>query len=135
MSVYFHGIKNDSARDGFRVTISHGSDTKVDPVRALREYISRTDNISNNIKGHPVFITLYKPYHALSASSISKVLQDAIEVAGLGGLGFSAKCFRPTGATRAIASGLNPDVACHIGRWATPEVFEKHYVHINVPVT
>ena len=117
------------------MTISHSSDTKVDPVRALREYISRTYNISNNIEGHPVLITLYKPYHALSASSISKVLQDAIEVAGLGGLRFSAKCFTSTGATRAISSGLNPDVARHIGWWATPEVFEKHYIHTNVPVT
>lgn len=135
MSLTFHGIKNDIARDGFTITVSQGTDPKVDPVFALKEYMARTQDIRDKILGQPVFVTLYKPYHALGASSISRVLQDAIEAAGLGGLGFSAKCFRPTGATKAIASGLKPDTARHIGRWASPEVFEKHYVHTKVPAT
>ena len=49
----------------------------------------------------PVFLTLNRPYRALCASGIAKILVKAISYAGLDGLGYSAKSFRPTGATGA----------------------------------
>lgn len=80
-----------------------------------------------------MFLSLFRPFHALSSVTIANILKYAIQLSGLGGLSYSAKCFRPTGATNAIALGLNPDLARHIGRWKSQEVFEKHYVHSRVP--
>lgn len=133
VSVTFHAIKNDSLRDGFKVTLSKCSDNKLDVASALRCYMSRTDALRRSIPSCPVFISLQRPFHALGASAISKVLQDAIVAAGLEGKGYSAKCFRPTGATQAISKGVQPEIARHIGRWASQEVFDKHYVHTKVP--
>ena len=49
-------------------------------------------------------------------------------MAGLANQGFSAKSYRPTGATVAIEQGLDPDSVSK-GRWKSKETFEYHYVH------
>jgi len=133
LTVRFHGIKNDYARDGFTVSVPPASDKKVDPVAALHIYMKRTEDIRKSVLNQPVFLSLQRPYKALAAKSISGLLNSAIDLAGLGKKGYSAKCFRPTGATAAVDSGLGPDKARHIGRWASAEVFEKHYVHTSIP--
>lgn len=133
MSITFHGIKNDYARDGFTVSIPKGDSALTDPVLALKTYMERTDDIRSGIPNKPLFLSLNKPFHALSAKGIALVLKEAIDKAGLGKMGFSAKCFRPTGATRAIKIGVAPDIVRHVGRWKSQEVFEKHYVHNEVP--
>ncbi len=135
LSLTLHGIKNDYSRDGFGVTLPPASAPKVDPGRCLKEYMRQTALIRHDITRRPVFVSLRRPYHALASTSISGVLNDAIKVAGLSDCGYTAKCFRPTATTRAIASGLKPEIARHIGRWRNAEVFEKHYVHTKVPDT
>ncbi len=132
LSVCFHGIKNDYDRDGFVVTIPPASSEKLDPVSCLQEYMLRTESIRQSIPDLPVFITLTKPYRAMSASSISAVLHEAIVLSGLDSKHYTPKCFRPTGATQAISVGTDPNIARHIGRWRSQEVFEKHYVHSKV---
>jgi len=131
LTVSFHSIKNDTSRDGFKVTIPPCPDRKLDVASALLCYMTRTACIRHSVSKQPVFLTLQRPYQALTASAVSKVLGDAIRSAGLSG--FTAKNFRPTGASKAIAKGVKPDVARHIGRWRSQEVFDKHYVHTNVP--
>ena len=133
MSLNFHGIKNDYVRDGFNVVIPRLNlcDAKIDPIPALQVYISRTSVMRACTDSKPLFLTLRKPYKHLDVSSIRNILNESISRAGLSG--FSAKCFRPTGASKAISMGLNPDTARHIGRWKCAETFEKHYVHRQVP--
>ena len=46
-------------------------------------------------------------------------MEEAIELVGLGNQGFSAKSFRPTGATVAVENWVHPDVVIKIGRWKT----------------
>ena len=133
LTLMFHGIKNDTTRDGFTVTLPPASEPQVDPIRSLKDYMDRTAVDRAVVPSRPVFLSLTKPYHALSAGSIARILKESIDLAGLGGRGYTAKCFRPTGATNAIALGLDPDLARHIGRWRSAEVFEKHYVHSRVP--
>ena len=133
MTITFHGVKNDYHRDGFTVTIPSASVSSWDPVRTLRDYMSRTAMQRLTSKDDAVFLSLNRPFHGLSSTAIAGVLQEAIELAGLGGQGFSAKCFRPTGATFAIASGCDSNVARQIGRWKSQSVFEEHYVHTAVP--
>ena len=76
-----------------------------------------------------MFTPLNYPYSALSLSSIAKILCKAIEWAELNDQGFSAKSFRPTGATAAVQNNVNPDRVRQTGRWRNRECFEKHYVH------
>ena len=135
MKLIFHGIKNDYQRDGFELTIPRmtAQDIKVDPVHALECYIKRTESFRAGVANSPLFVTLVKPYKALEASSISRILNEAIDRAGLGSKGFTAKCFRPTGATNAINFGLSPDMARYVGRWRCASTFEKHYVHTQLP--
>ena len=55
-------------------------------------------------------------------------------MAGLHGHGFSAKSFRPTGATSAIDIGCDPKVVHRLGWWKTESVFFEHYVHSRTDV-
>lgn len=129
--IIFFGIKNDMRRSGFEVMLPRASSPQLDPVRALEDYIQRTETYRGG--GGPVFITLRPPYKALEASSVAKILDEAIELAGLGNQGYTAKSFRPTGATSAVEQGIKPETVRKVGRWKDAEVFYSHYVHANTP--
>jgi hypothetical protein len=133
MSVTFHGGKNDYHRDGFTIKIPPASDKQLDPVSTIRDYMTRTGLQRLTSLDQAVFLTLVKPYHGLSSTGIASVLQEAIGLVGLAGQGFTAKSFRPTGATHAVATGCDSNVARQVGRWKSHSVFEEHYVHVNVP--
>ena len=123
VSLMFTGIKNDTSRSGFQVTIPATDNSMLDHISALSVYVHRTKMFPNNIRGHPVFLPLQTPYHALSADTIRYILDTAIDMAGLAGQGFSAKCFRPTGTTYAIALGYDPEIVMRIERWKMRSVF------------
>ena len=129
LQIVFHGIKNDTDRKGFPVTISAGSCKKLDPVSCLLSYTNRTKIMRQAITDEPVFLSLTRPYRAIGSTTIASVLGYAIAAAGLGGQGYSAKSFRPTGATAAVNTGCDPKTAMQIGRWKTDSVFYTHYVH------
>jgi len=130
LKVSFLGIKNDAQRSGFQVFLPSAPNSKLDPVAAIKDYITRTEPYRTD---EGVFLSLNKPYKAISAASVSKILEKAISMAGLAGQGFSAKSFRPTGATRAIDGGIDPEVVQKMGRWKCTEVFREHYVHSKTP--
>lgn len=135
LSVTFWGIKNDSKRQGFEVTVHpNKNDVLSDPVECLRLYIERTQEFRPK-DTNPLFITLKQPYHALSSDTIGNILEEAISAAGLSYLGYSAKSFRPTAATMAVQKGMLPETAMQLGRWKTKEVFFNHYVYPKVPDT
>ena len=76
-----------------------------------------------------MFLTLTKPYRALDASTVASSMNEVIQLAGLHKHGYSAKCFRPTGATVAIQKEKDPAGVMPTGRWKTQSVFSNHYVH------
>ena len=127
--VLFFGIKNDSARTGFEVRIAAAQDNKIDMVAALKCYVSRTAHVRSTILGEPLFISLRPPYRAIRVGTISQILSDAISLAGLGGLGFTPKSFRPSAATAAVQANVKPETAMQIGRWKTEKVFRDRYVY------
>lgn len=129
--VTFFGIKNDTSRTGFEVVLPAGNNSDLDPVSCLKCYIERTQKY--RAAGGPVFIGLKHPRGALKAASIAKILDESIVLAGLDGQGYSAKSFRPTGATTAIAENINPEIVRKVGRWKSSEVFFTHYVHSQTP--
>ena len=129
--VTFFGIKNDAQRSGFVVFLPINVDDHViDPVSCLKCYISKTNDVRSD---RAVFLALRSPFKGLASSSIANILEESIEQAGLRGQGFSAKSFRPTGATVAIEKGVNPKVVQQIGRWKSTDVFFQHYVHAKTP--
>lgn len=132
MLISFFGTKNDSGRTGFEVHMPPSTDAEIDPCSALKEYITRTESIRPKPE-NPVFLTLKKPYRALDASTIGDIMNESIKLAGLGGKGYSAKSFRPTGATVAIETNQNPAQVMKTGRWKTQSVFLDHYVHAKNP--
>ena len=45
------------------------------------------------------FLALNPPYAAIVAKTVAGIMNEAIALVGLSGKGYSAKSFRPTGAT------------------------------------
>ena len=133
LSIQLFGIKNDVHRKGFVVTIPPAENNFVDPVQCLQVYIQKSMPHRQQCVDNPVFVSLRPPFAAISAGTIAEQLNSAIKLAGLDNQGFSAKSFRPTAATIAIASGCDPDIARKIGRWECPSVFYDHYVHSQTP--
>ena len=131
LTLVLFGIKNDASRTGFEIKIPGGSQPMVDPVACLWCYIDKTE--PHRPPSKPVFMALKSPYSAIAPATVAKILQKAIERAGLGGQGYTARSFRPTGATAAIASGCLPETAMQLGRWKTKEVFFNRYVYPRAP--
>lgn len=132
LTLTFMGIKNDASRDGFKVTIPQTSNEKLDPVRTLKTYMERTVPLQLQ-PTDPVFVSLNKPFCPISATTVASVLNESIKLAGLDTKMYSAKSFRPSGATRSVNSGMDPDKARRIGRWKTSSVFFEHYVFDKTP--
>lgn len=126
--IQFFGTKNDTNRQGFEIHLPKTSVQSVDPISALKCYIHRTDHLRPKPE-NPVFLTLRKPYKGLDSSTVASILNEAINLVGLQGQGYSAKCFRPTGATVAIQQNQKPETVMKIGRWKTQSIFYDHYVH------
>jgi len=136
MRISFHGIKNDTSRSGFQVVVPPATNILLDPVKTLRDYIERSmSHRKMSARGNAVFLSLYSPYKALSAQTIASVLEDSIADAGLDKKLYTAKSFRPTGATVQIEKGVDPKTVMKMGRWKTDTVFFEHYVHSRTPST
>ena len=129
----FLGVKNDLHRSGFKITLQPHSDHMLDGVSAIRCYIDRTQSIRQMCNSNAVFLSLVPPYHSLSASAIAGILNNAIQLAGLKDKGYSAKSFRPTGATIAVSQSVDPKIVQQVGRWKTTDIFYEHYVHSKPP--
>ena len=91
------------------------------PVKTMICYLDRASNFRK--ENGPLFISLYYPYGALSSQAITNILNESISIVGLPRNTFSAKCFRPSSATKAVAEGYDPNIVQKVGRWKTSSVF------------
>ena len=128
LRITFFAIKNDSSRDGFEVSVPRCDNAKLDPALALNVYLQKTQHLVTDVHA-PAFISLKKPHQGISASAVGSVLSEAISLAGLSSSMYTPKCFRPSGATKAVNSGMDPDKVRRLGRWKTSSVFYEHYVY------
>lgn len=126
MTVQLHGIKNDYQRRGYEVSIPRSSNASCCPVLAMYKYIERTQTMRSEDNKH-VFLSLKQPFHGVTVATIARILNDAIKDTGL--TGYSAKDFRPTGATQAMKAGVAEATVMKVGRWRSVDVFREHYVH------
>jgi hypothetical protein len=132
MKITLFGIKNDTSRTGFEVIVPPHSNLHLCPVECLRVYIHRTQSFRDR-KLKPVFLSLVRPFGAVQADAIAKMLRSVIFDAGLDVNELSAKFFRPTGATVLIEAGHDPEMVRKLGRWKCSSVFYDHYVHRQTP--
>ncbi len=109
MTVTLFGTKNDTGRTGFEIQIPGSDKVRVNVVGSLFAYMRCTEKDTDS--GGPLFLTLKAPYQGLRSEGVRKVLSEAIVLAGLGGMGFTPKCFRPTGANAALEAGCTPEAA------------------------
>ena len=128
--ITIHGNKNDTDRSGFQVHVPKSADVLCDPVSCLKMYIQRTEAVRPPTK--PVFLPLRPPYKQLAGRTVAQILNGVIALVGLKGQ-YTAKDFRPSGATAAIAQGYDPETVMKLGRWKTRSVFFDHYVHSVTP--
>ncbi len=110
LCIVLHGTKNDYHRDGQEVYLRPCvQDALMCPVQALDLYQELLSDMGISRRPQdPVFVTLRPPFHALTAAGFSAVLNKGLRLAGLSG--FSAKSFRPTGATIAVEQGVSADM-------------------------
>ena len=107
MVIKFFGTKTDASRTGYEILIKRASETIIDPVQCMEDYLARTKSLVTDQDEGPVFISLKSPFTALSASGVADTLNKCIVEAGLKQTGgFSARCFRPTHATAYVSSGV-----------------------------
>ncbi len=78
-------------------------------------YIDRTDDIRPKDKS-PLFLTLQAPYKAIASQTVSYILIESIKLAGLSNE-YTAKDFRPTGATIQVEKGCESELVMQFGRW------------------
>ena len=73
MTVHFHGIKNDTNRQGFEVNIpAYREHELFDPVSCLKTYITRTNSVRIDA-GDALFATLKSPNKTISAETVASV--------------------------------------------------------------
>ena len=77
----FWGIKNDTQRQGFEVNIPPTADCVIDPVSCLQIYLRKTENWRKG-PDNPLLISLKAPYKAISADTVSNILEESIHLAG-----------------------------------------------------
>ena len=110
MMIVFWGMKNETQRQGFEVTVPAAEDKIMDPVQCLKVYITKTESLRQG-PDYPL-LSLKAPYNAITADMIGNILEQSIQLAGLDG--FTAKSFRPTGATVAVSQGVIPETVMKV---------------------
>lgn len=105
MSIAIHGNKNDTHRTGFVTEVTPSREPKVCPVQTIKCYLRRTGHARQ--PDGPVLNFFNKPYNALSSQMITNILNESICLVDLPRSLHSAKCFRPTGATKAVVEGFD----------------------------
>lgn len=83
LDIMLHGIKNDYKREEFPVHIPAASNSHLDPVAALSVYLDITKQ--QRPKSGAVFLSIRKPHSPIDSTTVSKILQEAIDLAGLKG--------------------------------------------------
>jgi hypothetical protein len=124
MTLSLLGFKNDYHRDGAILSVQACSEPALCFIRAshvlLREVQRRWPRASH------LFVS-ERDGKPLKPNSISRLLKEACVAAEMGDR-YSARNFRPGGATRGLAAGLPLDLVMHIGRWRDANTVYGHYL-------
>ena len=121
------GGKTDKDMAGIPTTITGSSSVLLCPVRALHNYITRTEQNRQRLSEKSIFLYLNdKQAEPLGSQRIAKIMTLTLQAAGIDDT--TARSFRKSGASAAINKGTDPDLIMKLGRWKSVDVFYKHYV-------
>ncbi len=150
------GFKNDKALQGNAGFVPAHSDLKVCPLTTLRDYTLRTRAKELRIRETllqefekenegipknrcrpfapfvPVFMDLDRD-KGLAAVTCGQILKDVIRRSGADPDIYTTGSFRRGRADAALAGGMKARYVRNVGKWASREVFYKHYTSTHVP--
>lgn len=124
MTVSLIAFKNDYHRDGAILSVQACSEPSLCFIRSTHLLIQEVQ------RRWPRASHLFVNEHdgePLKPNSISRLLKEACVAADMPDR-YSARNFRPGGATRGLAAGLPLDLVMHIGRWRDANTVYGHYL-------
>ena len=121
---FFVSWYNDVQRKGFKVILPKSIVVKIDANAIWLHERTREHRGQDG----PVFIALRSPYNAVDFSTVTRILVEAIVLAGLSTNEFSVKSFRTTVAMTAIVQTWIPRLS---KKWADGKKQEVFYVHVH----
>ncbi len=150
------GFKNDKALQGNAGFIPTHSDLKICPLTTLCDYTLRTcakeirirevllweyeqqnvDIPQSNCRLFAPFILVFMDLDrdkGLAAVTCGQILKDVIRHSGADPDIYTTGSFRRGRANTPLAGGMKARYVCDIGKWASKEVFYKHYTSTRVP--
>ena len=96
-------------------------------IAALEEYLKRTSPIRRSDKAKTqLFLSVMKPFHPVSKSTIALWMKALIQEAGVGQQ-FSAHSIRGAASTAAVMKGMSISEVLHIADWSSDNVFKTFY--------
>jgi hypothetical protein len=102
-------------------------DPDICPVRALRDWLSRSETWRTHTSSRFLFLRLDPPHEPLTSQRIAKVTLDIMASAGIDTKKFKAASTRSAAATKALDSGVDVDSVMKLGRWSSRTVFDTFY--------
>lgn len=113
-------------KDSFSICLEKFSEQPaICPYLVLREYLQRTRLLRSNTT--QLFISHYKPYFAITASTISRWIKIVLYEAGIDTNYFKAHSTRAAGASAARASDMPIEEIMKRAGWCNANTFKRFY--------
>ena len=95
------------------------------PVWSIREYERRTLSIRGDETR--LFLTIIRPHHAATSSTIARWLKEVLKAAGIDTSIFSAHSVRGASSSKAANMGVTTNDILRAANWSSESVFQKFY--------
>ena len=106
-------------------------DTKLCPVDALDEYLKRTKVVRSEANTTQLFLSVVKPHHPVTRSTIAKWVVNFLKLAGIDTDKFKGHSIRSASSSKVRSSGVSVEEVLKMGNWSSAEVWHKFY---NKPI-
>ena len=120
--------KTDKDLGGVTLPVFPCRDQRVDPVRAVREYLQASMN-KRKTGAQRLFLHLNKEKE-LQDDTVGSLLTEVVQEVEAEA---TARSIRKSGRVGAIQAGLDPHTCDKIGRWAGTGVPQRHYEDLRIP--
>ena len=108
---------------------AYPENSKICVVKTLSHYLERTQLFRE--QESKLFLTYQKPYHAVSASTISRWIKCMLKQAGIDTTKFGAHSTRAASSSAAKQAGVPIRDILSTGGWSSERTFARHY---SVPI-
>jgi len=103
------------------------ANNKLCPVTTLRAYQERTRDRRKDKEHSQLFISLIKPYNAVTSSTIARWLKSVLTKSGIDTGIFKAHSIRGASTSAAANAGVTTNDILNAADWSSESVFQKFY--------